>query len=210
MEAGMEQEEKRKTQAKKAAFPEETPKAGLFELFLTFVRIGAATFGGGVAMLPVIEHEVTEKKHWASEDELTDYYAISQCTPGAIAVNTATFVGSKMRGAIGGIVATLGVIFPSMVIICVIAAFLKNFANIPAVGHAFAGIRACVTVLIFQSVLKIGKGDLVDLFSWILFLIVMALSIFTSISTPLLVILAGVTGYVMMLLRRKRDRKGAR
>ena len=114
----MEQEEKRKTKAQKAALPEETPKAGLFELFLTFVRIGAATFGGGVAMLPVIEHEVTEKKHWASEDELTDYYAISQCTPGAIAVNTATFVGSKMRGAIGGIVATLGVIFPSMVIIC--------------------------------------------------------------------------------------------
>ena len=182
----------------------------LWELFYTFAKVGVMTFGGGYAMLPILQREVVENKGWATEEELADWFAIGQCTPGVIAVNTATFVGSKMRGVIGGIVATLGVIFPSMVIICVIAAFLKNFASIPAVGHAFAGIRACVTVLIFQSVLKIGKGDLVDLFSWILFLIVMALSIFTSISTPLLVILAGVTGYVMMLLRRKRDRKGAR
>ena len=117
------------------------------DLFTTFAKIGVCTFGGGLAMLPLLQREVVEKKKWATEAELTDYYAIGQCTPGVIAVNTATFVGYMEKGVLGGIIATLGMIFPSLVIITVIAAFLSNFAHIPAVIHAFAGIRACVFLL---------------------------------------------------------------
>ena len=98
-------------------------------------------------MLPILQREVVEHKGWSTEEELMDYFAIGQCTPGVIAVNTATFVGYMEKGVLGGIIATLGMIFPSLVIITVIAAFLSNFAHIPAVIHAFAGIRACVFLL---------------------------------------------------------------
>jgi len=97
----------------------------LLDLFLTFARIGGLTFGGGYAMLPILQREVVEKKKWTTEEELMDYYAIGQCTPGVIAVNTATFVGQGLAGPIGGIVATLGVVFPSLIIITVIAAFIQ-------------------------------------------------------------------------------------
>ena len=124
----------------------------LFTLFLAFARIGGLTFGGGYAMLPMLQKEVVEKYHWATEEELMDYYAIGQCTPGVIAVNTATFVGQKRRGVVGGIFATLGVVAPSLVIVCIIAAFISNFADLPAVQNAFAGVRVCVCVLIFNAV----------------------------------------------------------
>ena len=120
----------------------------LIQLFTVFARIGAVTFGGGYAMLPILQAEVVEKYHWASEEELADYYAVGQCTPGVIAVNTATFIGMKRKGVPGGIIATLGVVFPSLVIITVIAACLSNFAQLQVVKDAFAGIRVCVCVLI--------------------------------------------------------------
>ena len=96
----------------------------LLELFLTFAKIGGFTFGGGIAMLPMLQKEIVEKKNWATQEELMDYYAIGQCTPGIIAINTATFVGYKQKGTIGGIVATLGMAFPSVVIITIIAALV--------------------------------------------------------------------------------------
>jgi chromate transporter len=113
----------------------------LLELVWTFAYIGAFTFGGGYAMLPMLKREIVEKKHWATIDEIMDYFAIGQCTPGIIAVNTATFIGYKRKGVAGGIFATLGLVLPSLVIISVIAAGLENFAHIAAVQHAFAGIR---------------------------------------------------------------------
>ena len=124
----------------------------LWELFLTFAKVGVMTFGGGMAMLPILQREVVENKGWATDEELTDYFAIGQCTPGIIAVNTATFIGYKQRGVLGGIVATLGVILPSLVIIMVIASVLENFAQIPIVQHAFAGINVAVAALIVQAV----------------------------------------------------------
>ena len=105
--------------------------ASLWQLFSVFARKGAVTFGGGYAMLPILQAEVVNKYHWATDEELADYYAVGQCTPGVIAVNTATFIGMKLRGVAGALAATLGVIFPSMVIITTIAAFLSNFAHIP-------------------------------------------------------------------------------
>lgn len=166
----------------------------LWDLFVTFARIGGFTFGGGYAMLPMLQKEVVEARHWATEEELVDYFAIGQCTPGIIAVNTATFVGYKVRGVVGGIVATLGVIAPSIVVITIIAAFIKGFADIPAVGHAFAGVRACVCVLIFNAVVKLGKKSLSNKTAIGVFVVILALSLFTSLSPALLVILAGLFG----------------
>ena len=108
----------------------------LLVLFLTFAKVGVMTFGGGYAMLPILQREVVENKGWATDEELTDYFAIGQCTPGVIAVNTATFIGQKQRGIAGGIVATLGVVFPSLVIISALAgaAVVERLFNIPGMG----------------------------------------------------------------------------
>lgn len=131
-------------------------------------------------MLPILQREIVEQKGWSTEEELADYYAIGQCTPGVIAVNTATFVGRKQKGILGGIAATLGLIFPALIIIGVIAAFLENFASIPAVGHAFAGVRACVCALILSSVLKLRKNTVIDTPTTVIFFVVLALSIVRS------------------------------
>ena len=122
------------------------------DLFLTFAQIGVCTFGGGYAMLPILQREVVEKRGWATEDELMDYYAIGQCTPGVIAVNTSTFIGYRLRGVPGAITATAGMVFPSLVIITIIAAFIQQFAHLAVVQHAFAGIRIAVCALVLQSV----------------------------------------------------------
>ena len=155
-----------------------------FDLFWTFAKIGVCTFGGGYAMLPALQREVVEKRAWATEEELTDYFAIGQCTPGVIAVNTATFVGQKQKGAAGGVFATLGVVFPSIVIIMVIAAFLQNFAHLPAVVHAFNGVRACVCALILSSVLKLRRTTIVDKGTLVIFLAALALAVTGVFVTP--------------------------
>ena len=140
------------------------------DLFYTFAKMGVCTFGGGYAMLPILQREVVEKKGWATEEELADYYAIGQCTPGIIAVNTATFIGYKLKSYAGGVIATLGLVFPSIVVITLIAAFLSNFADIPAVQHAMTGVNACVVALIASSVLKLGKTTVKGPFSLAIFL----------------------------------------
>ncbi len=168
-----------------------------WELFSSFVRIGAMTFGGGYAMLPLLEREVVEKHGWATEEELMDYYAVSQCTPGVIAVNVATFIGFKIAGNLGGIVATLGVVTPSLLIIMFIASILTNFADVPAVKSAFAGIRVCVCVLIFNAVMKLWKKAVVDKGSLVLFLAVFLLSVFFKISPVWFVVLCAAAGIVL-------------
>lgn len=169
----------------------------LLDLFLTFAKIGGTTFGGGYAMLPILQREIVEKRNWATENELMDYYAIGQCTPGIIAVNTATFIGYRQFGIIGGILATLGVVFPSIVIITLIALFLTNFAEIAVIKHAFAGIRVCVCVLILNSIMKLGKKSIIDNRCIVIFLAVLALSLLTPISPALVVIGAGIAGYFL-------------
>ncbi len=148
----------------------------LLDLFLTFAKMGAMTFGGGYAMLPILQREVVEKKKWATEDQLADYYAVGQCTPGIIAVNTATFVGASQAGIPGGIVATLGVVFPSILIILAIAAFLSGFMHLEAVAHAFNGVRAGVVALILVSIIKLFKGAVKDWPTRIIYTLVLALA----------------------------------
>ena len=188
------------------------------DLFLTFAKVGVCTFGGGYAMLPILQRELAERRGWASESELSDYYAIGQCTPGIIAVNTATFVGHKQAGVAGGVIATLGLVFPSLVIIMVIAAFLQNFAQLPAVIHAFNGVRACVCALILSSVLKLRKSTVVDGPTVAIFVLVLALALVGSFapipagtlwgaalgylcSPVVLVVLAGVAGLCVRAAR---------
>lgn len=166
----------------------------LFDLFFTFARIGAVTFGGGYAMLPILQREIAEKRQWATEDELLDYYAIGQCTPGIIAVNVATFIGYKQRGIGGAISATLGLIFPSLVIIMIIAAFVQGFSDYEVVKNAFCGIRVCVCVLVFDAVYKLWKKAVVDKATLAVFLVVLVLALFTSVPVAALVVLAGVAG----------------
>ena len=144
-------------------------------LFFTFAKIGACTFGGGYAMLPILQRELVDNKGWATEEELADYYAVGQCTPGVIAVNTATFVGYNRMGWLGCTVATLGVVFPCLVIIMAIAAFLSNFMHLDVVVHAFNGVRAGVVALIFSSVLKLLNTSLVDWKTRLIYVVVLLL-----------------------------------
>ena len=178
--------------------------ADLGKLFVAFAKVGAMTFGGGYAMLPMLQREIVENRGWATEEELTDYFAIGQCTPGVIAVNTATFIGQKQAGIAGGIAATLGVVFPSLVIITILASVLQNFASVPAVQHAFGGIRVCVCVLILNAVVKLWKKTVIDLPTLIIFLVVMAASLFTGLSPVVFVLLSGIVGLTVKLLEAKK------
>ncbi len=141
----------------------------LTELFGSFAAVGAVMFGGGYSMLPVLRREIVEKRGWSDDEELLDIFAVAQCTPGVIAVNTATFIGYKKRGVAGAAVATLGVVTPSIIIILIIAALLSDFASIPQVQYALAGIRVAVCVLVLQAVVKLFSSCKKNLVSVLIF-----------------------------------------
>ena len=168
------------------------------QLFFAFVKVGAFTFGGGYAMLPILQRDIVERYGWVTEQEVMDYYAMGQCLPGIIMVNTSAFIGQHHKGTPGGVVAGIAAAMPSLVIITVIAAFLNRFAEYAVVQNAFAGIRACVVVLIINAVVKLWKSAIVD---WktlvIIFLPIFALSVFTDISPVLLVVAAALAGIVI-------------
>ena len=172
----------------------------LLSLFLSFAKVGVLTFGGGYAMIPILEREIVDRQGWASSEELMDYYAVGQCTPGVIAVNTATFIGYKVAGNLGGVAATLGVVFPSLMIITLIAGILTNFADIPAVKSAFSAIRVCVCVLIFNAVLKLWKSAVKDKPALVIFVLVLGLSMFFNISPVVFVLLCGAAGIALTRL----------
>lgn len=175
----------------------------LLFLFFTFAKVGVMTFGGGYAMLPILQREVVENKGWATEEELADYFAIGQCTPGVIAVNTATFIGRKQSGIAGGIAATLGIVFPSLVIISLLAGVITQFSELTWVKNAFAGIRVCVCVLIFNAVWKLGQKSIVDWWTAGIFTLVAAGAILTKISPVAFVLFAAVCGIVLQTLSKK-------
>ena len=176
----------------------------LIDMFLTFAKVGVMTFGGGYAMLPILQREVVDNKGWATEEELMDYYAIGQCTPGVIAVNTATFIGQKNKGLLGGIVATLGVVFPSLIIISLLAGVIEAFSHIVWVQNAFGGIRVCVCVLIANAVVKLYKKAVVDKITLVIFLIVALGSTLLDLSPVIFVVLAAVAGVVLKGMEGKK------
>lgn len=192
-----------------------TERVSLWKLFTAFIRIGAFTFGGGYAMLPMLERECVEKTGWVTHDELLDYFAIGQCTPGVIAVNTATFVGKKHRGFAGALAATVGVVLPSFVIICVLTALLANFADIPVVKYALHGIHVAVGVLIINTVIKLVKEKIKDALGYVLaalaFVLValpVTLNLPFRISPVFVVIGAAVIGIVRLLITDGAKKKG--
>lgn len=177
-----------------------------FDLLWTFFKVGICTFGGGYAMLPVIQREIVDNKHWATEEEVLDYYAIGQCTPGIIALNTSTFVGYKQKGIAGAVACSLGFVLPSWLIITIIAALLQNYADFPLIKNAFAGIRVCVCVLILNSVCKLWKKSIVNKLTFFIFVFIFVTSIGLkylfkiSISPVIFVIAAGILGIILAVI----------
>lgn len=167
------------------------------KLFIIFFKIGMFTFGGGYAMLPMIEREIIQKHHMATEEEVLNYFAIGQCTPGVIAVNTATFIGYFSKGILGGIVATLGVISPSLIIITLIASVLTSFQSLSFVQHALSGIGVAVCALMTASIYKLLKSGIKDAITAVLFILGFILSYFTNISTIFLVVGFALTGIII-------------
>ncbi len=169
----------------------------LYYLYASFFRIGLFTFGGGYAMLPMLKFEVVDKHKWIDEEEMLNIYAIGQCTPGIIAINTATYIGYQRAGVLGAISATMGEITPSLIIIILIASVLQQFMDVPLVLHAFAGIRITVCALLLHTVIEMTKKNVRNLFSVSLFALTLILSFFISISTIFLIIIAATAGLLM-------------
>ena len=169
----------------------------LLQLYAVFFRIGGLTFGGGLTMLPMLKYELAEKKGWVTEEELLDYYAVGQCTPGIIAVNVSTFVGYKRKGIIGAIFSTLGMISPSLIIISILALFLEQFMSNQIVAHAVAGIKVVVCALMLNTVVTMAKKSLVGALCCVIAAAAFGLAVFTPVPTVLLVILAGILGVIL-------------
>lgn len=168
----------------------------LFELFFVFAKIGISTFGGGYAILPILERELVEKRKWVTTEEIADYYAVGQCTPGVISVNTATFIGYKQKGIIGGIVATLGIIFPSILIISLIASFIETYKSLDFIQNAFNGITVCVGALIISAVFKLWKSSISDKLTFLIFIITFIISLIFNLSPLILLLFAGLIGII--------------
>lgn len=176
----------------------------MWELFITFFKIGLFTFGGGYAMLPLLQSEIVEKHKWASDEDLMNYFSIGQCTPGIIAINVATFIGYRRFGIKGAIMATLGMVMPSLIIIILIASMLKKHMNNIYLMQAFAGIRIGVTALILHTLLGMFKKGIVDYYGGAIFLGAAALLLWLNVSAVLIVLLAAFAGWGIKFCRAKR------
>ena len=182
-------------------------KTSLWSLFITFAKVGVMTFGGGYAMLPILEREVVTNHGWAASEEMLDYYAIGQCTPGVIAVNVATFIGNRKRGIPGGIVATLGVIFPSLLIILSLASVLQLFQDNVYVQKAFGGIRIAVCALIASTVIKLAKKTIRSIIAAIITIATLCLELFLGVSPVIIVASVIALGLIMYFATREKKRE---
>lgn len=174
----------------------------LLELFWSFFKVGLFTFGGGYAMIPLLQAELIERKKWLTEDEIMDYYSIGQCTPGIIAVNVSTFTGYKLKGIAGALVATAGIIAPSLIIIMTLANILNIFFDNPYVVHAFTGIRVVVIALMMDVVFGMWKKNIKDKYQWLIFILAAAVMIFLSLS-PVWVV-AGAAAFGLFMQRKTK------
>lgn len=182
-------------------------KTSLWTLFLTFAKVGVMTFGGGYAMLPILEREVVTNHNWTTGEQMLDYYAIGQCTPGVIAVNVATFIGHKERGILGAIVATLGIVFPSLLIITSLASVLQLFQDNPYVQKAFGGIRIAVCALIASTVIKLAKKTIKSVIAAIITIAALCLELFLGVSPVIIVASTIAFGLIMYLATREKKKE---
>ena len=180
-------------------------KTSLWSLFLTFAKVGVMTFGGGYAMLPMLEREVVTNHNWTTSEQMLDYYAIGQCTPGVIAVNVSTFIGYKKRGILGSIVATFGVIFPSIVIITALASVLKMFQENIYVKKAFEGIRIAVCALMITAVINLVKKAVSSVGTAIVAVCALLLQLFLGISPVVIVICTITFGLLIFFTGKKKS-----
>lgn len=185
----------------------EIQKPSLWDLFWSFAKVGVLTFGGGYAMLPMLERECVSNHSWATEDEMLDYYAIGQCTPGVIAVNTATFIGYKNRGVLGGIVASLGVVFPSFIIIVLLASVLKMFQDNVYVMKAFSGIRIAVCALILSAIVKLAKKVMTNIPAIVIAVLALLLQLFLGMSPVIIVAIDVAFGLIYFFVKKKEGTK---
>lgn len=169
----------------------------LLELFFAFAKIGALTFGGGLSMLPMLKYEIVGKRGWATEEEILDYFAVGQCTPGIIAVNTATFIGYKRKGVVGGIISTLGMITPSILIILIIASILRSVMYHPYVQAALEGIRAAVCALMLNTIIILFRKSILSRFCFMMFAFAFVVTFFFDVSPIWVVIIAGLVGFLV-------------
>lgn len=179
----------------------------LLVIFWVFTKIGALTFGGGYSMLPMLRRECIDNKRWIDDKDLLDYYAIGQCTPGIIAVNTSILIGYRIKKTSGALAAALGVVFPSLAIILLIAAALSGFMDLPAVKHAFAGIRVVVAAMIIDAVIRQWKTAVKDKVGIVIFAAVLLVLLFTRISPIFIVFFAAASGIVTIFIRERRRNK---
>nr|WP_319474954.1 chromate transporter [uncultured Sphaerochaeta sp.] len=179
-------------------------EASIWQLYFTFLKIGGLTFGGGYAMLPMLQREVIDIHHWVTEEEVLDIYAVGQCSPGIIAVNTATMIGYRKRGILGAIAATLGEVTPSLVIITMLATILLQVQDNPWVQRAFGGIRVAVCALITQSVITLSKKSLIDLPTVFLYLTTVSLTLAFSLSPLVVVPFAILYGLAVQRIKRRK------
>jgi chromate transporter len=175
-----------------------------YDLFISFFKIGILTFGGGMSMLPMLRREAVYKHGWAEEGELLDWFAIAQCTPGIIAVNVSAFIGRHVKGWKGGLTAAIGVVFPSLIVIVALAAFISNFSQLVWVRSAFAGIRVSVCVLILNAVIKLLKHAVKDVYTLILYLLVFSGSAILDISPVLFVLFSAFAGILVQVIKERR------
>ncbi len=179
-----------------------------WDIFFSFFRVGGLTFGGGLAMLPILEKEVCDRpKEWLKKEDVSDYYALAQSAPGIIAINTSVLCGNHIAGVLGGIVAALGVVVPSIIIILIIASLLNNFMSIPAVAAALLGVRSGVCALIFKTVVGLSKKNVVDKITLAMFFAAVLALTFTNISPFVPVVFGAVTG---IIAKTKSNKEGAK
>ncbi|WP_296693769.1 chromate transporter [Treponema sp. UBA7567] len=173
----------------------------LWELFSVMFKVGLCTFGGGIAMLPILELELVEKRGWTTSEELLDWFAIGQSTPGIIAVNVATFTGYKKLGVIGGCVSTFGMVFPSLIIITIIALFINNFAELVWVQKALRGINVAVAAILTSAVYKFSKKSVKNIFGFILLVISFLLIFVFNVGTIWIILGSCILGILIAVFR---------
>lgn len=169
----------------------------LLSIYWKFFKISSITFGGGMTMLPILQREVVQADSWVTDEEIIDMYALSQGLPGIIAVNIASFIGHRKRGVPGAIAAGLGIVSPCILIIMIIAMFLKNFQDLLIVKNAFAGISVGVTALIFNSVSKLWKKSILDRFCIILYIVTLLFMLFSNLSPVIFVLIGAFVGIIV-------------
>ena len=176
------------------------------ELYLAFLKIGAFTFGGGLAMMPIMQRELIEKRGWVTEDELIDYFAIGQSTPGIIAVNVATFIGYKKLGWLGGIIGTLGVVTPSWVIIMLLAGAISSVDKYPLAQKALKGINVAVAALLTSVIVKFSKKTIKNIWNALFMLLAFALIYFFKVQSVWIILASLIIGSLLTLYRKKKQK----